>query len=102
MQHFRWLSTYRFECVPDLRKLPVESLTEPRLCDGVFKSIVVVFALNSGKVPPLPDVRLKAENFARSDKRRRTFLQFKTDAKNKRTILVYPDRILGPENHREE
>lgn len=74
----------------DLRELPLGTLSIPKLCDGLFKSIVITHRQDSASVVPFEQVKDQAEDFAQLQKKRDLLTSLKTDLKKKRPIFSNP------------
>ncbi|HHX14764.1 MAG TPA: hypothetical protein GX724_01215 [Fibrobacter sp.] len=74
----------------DLRELPIGTLSSPKLCGGLLKSIVITHRQDSAAVIPFEQVKAQAEDFAQLQKQRDLLSSLKTDLKKKRPIFSNP------------
>lgn len=71
----------------DLRKLPLNKLSEPRECGKLFKSLVLFAHTDSAEARPFESVREEALALAAAEKRKKKLEAFRLDLKKKTPVF---------------
>lgn len=71
----------------DLRKVPLNRVTEPRECGKAFKSLVLFSHTDSAEVRPFEEVQAEALAFAKAEKRKKKLEAFRLDLKKRTPVF---------------